>query len=183
MIVCAGNSETFSYATPMGVGLVQSAINMTRLCLFNPPKYILFVGSAGTYGKHNIFDIIESKVASQIELSFLLKKSYTPIDNVVSSENTNVLDGGIVNSSNYISTDYELVQKFNQLNIGLENMEFFSIMQVAQEYDIPCGGIFVVTNKCNQDAHKDFLANHKKAMDKLSQYLLKKGVINAKDNS
>ncbi|MCI0500930.1 MAG: purine-nucleoside phosphorylase, partial [Epsilonproteobacteria bacterium] len=35
MIVCAGRSETFDFAIPVGVGLIESAINLTRLCLFD----------------------------------------------------------------------------------------------------------------------------------------------------
>ncbi|MDD4855510.1 MAG: purine-nucleoside phosphorylase, partial [Sulfuricurvum sp.] len=31
MIVCAGNNETFDFALPIGVGLVESAMNLTRL--------------------------------------------------------------------------------------------------------------------------------------------------------
>ena len=70
MIICAGNSENFSFATPMGVGLIESAMNLTRLCLFDKPEFLLFVGTAGSYGEAKIFDIIESKTASNIELAF-----------------------------------------------------------------------------------------------------------------
>ncbi|WOE69958.1 purine-nucleoside phosphorylase [Hydrogenimonas thermophila] len=186
MIICAGNNETFPFATPIGMGLCESAVNLTRLVLMNPPEFLLFVGSAGSYGKFNIFDIVESKAASQIELSFLLKKSYTPLENnvIVSDENVSretplakIANEGrpiIVNSSNYISTDFHLAQNFNRLGIGLENMEFYSVMQVAQNFNIPCGGIFVITNMCNENAHNDFLANHNEAMTKLIEYLKKR---------
>ena len=59
MIICAGRNETFAYAHSIGVGLIESAINLTRTCLFNKPEYLLFVGSAGTYGNHQIFDIVK----------------------------------------------------------------------------------------------------------------------------
>ena len=59
MIVCAGRNETFPFAQTIGVGLIESAINLTRLCLFDKPEYLLFIGSAGSYGEHKIFDIIE----------------------------------------------------------------------------------------------------------------------------
>ena len=59
MIVCAGDIEQFSFAVPIGVGLVNSAINLTRLCIMNPPEFLLFVGSAGSYGNKNIFDLVE----------------------------------------------------------------------------------------------------------------------------
>ena len=82
MIICAGRNETFPFAHPIGVGLIESAINLTRMCLFDKPDYLLFVGSAGSYGNHRILDIVESKRASNIELGFLTQSAYTPLDNV-----------------------------------------------------------------------------------------------------
>jgi len=177
MIICAGRSETFSFAKPMGVGLIESAINLTKQCIENKPEFIIFVGSAGSYGKHEIFDIIEAKKASNIELSFLSKDSYTPLDKILKSENEILSDDTIVNSSNYISTNEELSKQYNEYGIGIENMEFFSLLQVANEFNIPIAGIFIVTNFTNKNAHKDFLKNHKEAMNKLSEYVLKKNII------
>lgn len=170
MIVCAGNNENFDFATPMGVGLIETAMNLTRLCLFDKPEFILFVGTAGSYGKHDIFDIIESKTATNIELAFLEKKAYTPLDNVVSA-NTEDIKDVLVNSSNYISTDAELVKKFLDFGIEIENMEFFSVLRIAQEFNIPAGGVFCVTNHCDKNAHKAFLKNHEKAKALLSQHV------------
>lgn len=177
MIICAGRNETFEFAKPMGVGLIESAINLTKQCLENKPEFIIFVGSAGSYGKHKIFDIIEAKKASNIELSFLSKDSYTPLDKILESKNEMLRDDTIVNSSNYISTNEELSKQYNDLGITIENMEFFSLVQVANEFDIPIAGVFIVTNYTNENAHKDFLKNHKEAMNKLSEYLLEKNII------
>ena len=173
MIICAGNNETFDFATPMGVGLVDMAMNMTRLCLFDKPEFILFVGTAGSYGTKNVLDVIESKTASNIELSFLQNKSYTPIDNVISAQTEDKKDL-IVNSSNYISTDEVLASGFEKFGIGIENMEFFSVVRIAQEFDIPVGGVFCVTNYCNTNAHEDFLKNHALAKEKLSLHVKKR---------
>lgn len=177
MIVCAGRNETFSFAEPMGVGLIESAINLTRKCLFDKPEFLLFIGSAGSYGNYDIFDIVESKRAANLELSFLKDYSYTPLDNVLESENKMVRNDTIVNSSNYISTNFDLSKNFNNYQIGIENMEFFSVVQVAREFEIPVAGIFVVTNYTNKNAHEDFIKNHKEAMAKLTQYLVQKQII------
>lgn len=170
MIICAGNNETFAFATPMGVGLVETAMNLTRLCLFDKPEFLLFVGTAGSYGKHRIFDIVESKTAANIELAFLEKKAYTPLDNVVTAQTKGFKDI-IVNSSNYISTDAELTKKFLPLGVEIENMEFFSVLRIAQEFDIPAGGVFCVTNYCNENAHDDFLKNHEQAKSLLGEHV------------
>ena len=131
------------------------------------------MGTAGSYGKHNIFDIVESKTASNIELAFLEKKAYTPLDNVVSS-NTEGTKDILVNSSNYISTDGELVKKFLNFGVEIENMEFFSVLRIAQEFDIPAGGVFCVTNYCDENAHADFLKNHERAKALLSEHVKKR---------
>jgi nucleoside phosphorylase len=173
MIICAGNSEHFEFATPTGVGLIEPAMNLTRLCLFDKPEFLLFVGTAGSYGAHQIFDIVESKTAANIELAFLHKSAYTPLDNVVSTQTEDKKEI-IVNSSNYISTNFELAQKFLPLGVALENMEFFSVLKVAQEFNIPAGGVFCVTNFCNENAHEDFLKNHDEAKAKLVLHVNKR---------
>jgi len=173
MIICAGNNETFAFAQPMGVGLIETTMNLTRLCLFDKPEFLLFVGTAGSYGDAKIFDIIESKTSANIELAFLDNNAYTPLDNVISTNTTNTKDT-IVNSSNYISTNSEITKKFLNFGIGIENMEFFAILQVAKEFDIPAGGVFCVTNFTNDNAHQDFLKNHDKAKELLTAHVNKR---------
>ena len=170
MIICAGNNENFEFATPTGVGLVETAMNITRLCLFDKPEFLLFVGTAGSYGEHSLFDIVESKTAANIELAFLQNKAYTPLDNVVSA-NAEGTKEVIVNSSNYITTDAELARGFLRFGIGIENMEFFAVLRIAQEFGIPAGGVFCVTNYCNADAHADFVANHEQAKTLLTEHV------------
>ena len=173
MILCAGNSENFDFAQPIGIGLVESAMNLARLCLFDKPEFLLFVGTAGSYGEKKIFDIVESKTASNIELAFLSNDAYTPLDNVVSTNLTDKKDI-VVNSSNYISTNKELAKNFLKFGVGIENMEFFSILKVAQEFNIPAGGVFCITNYTDENAHTDFLKNHEKAKELLTQHVNKR---------
>lgn len=182
MIVSAGRNETFSFAKSIGVGLIESSINLTKTCLFNRPEFILFIGSAGSYGNHNIFDIVESKSSSNLELSFLQDFAYTPLDNAVKID-TNLTPSSVtVNSSNYITTNKDLAKNYLDYSIDLENMEFFSVLSVAKEFEIPAFGIFVVTNYTDENAHNDFIKNHKIAMEKLTNYLIEKNIIK-KENS
>ena len=171
MILCAGRMEQFAFAYPIGIGLVESAINLSRLCLFDPPEYLLFVGTAGSYGKYGIGDIITSTEATQIELSFLQNKSYTPIENAISITDGLLANETKVNSSNYISTDATLARQLEKMGVGAENMEFFAVMAVAQNFQIPAAGIFCITNFCNEKAHEEFKANHPHAMEKLDRLM------------
>ena len=173
MFICAGERETFDFAKPMGIGLIEMSINLTKLCMGKkPPAFIFFVGTAGSYGKHKIFDIVESKTACNIENSFFNAKAYTPINNVVSTS-ANVSRETLVNSSNYITTDINLSEYYLTHSIGLENMEFFAVLSVAKHFNIPAGGAFIVTNYCNEKAHQDFVDNQTEAMKRLTNYIKK----------
>ena len=167
MFICAGNIESFSFADSIGIGLVDSAINLTRLCLTKEIEHLLFIGSAGSYGKVGIFDIIESKTAINVESSFLSGTSYTPIDNAISSGDSKI----VVNSSNYITCNKEISKRYLEIDANIENMEFYSVLKVASSFNIPCGGLFIVTNYCYEDAKDEFLRNHNKAKDILIEYI------------
>jgi nucleoside phosphorylase len=86
MLISSGNKEILQGVHPMGIGLIETSINLSRVCLFNKPDFLLFFGSAGSYGEHKVFDIIESSSSSNVELSFLQDNSYTPIDNACDNE-------------------------------------------------------------------------------------------------
>jgi nucleoside phosphorylase len=158
------------------VGLVDSAMSLTRICLTQKPDFLLFVGSAGSYGEYNIHDIVESKTAANIELGFLDNSAYTPIDNVISAQTQSTKDV-IVNSSNYITASTKAMEQLRALEMGIENMEFFAVMRVAQVFGIPAGGVFCVTNYCDENAHRDFVANHGFAKVLLREHLKSKGMI------
>ncbi|WP_456429647.1 5'-methylthioadenosine/S-adenosylhomocysteine nucleosidase family protein [Nitratifractor sp.] len=176
MFLCAGNSENFDFALPIGVGLVEAAINLTRLAAMEAPEFLLFVGTAGSYGNRDIFEIVESKTAANVEQAFLTGTAYTPINNVVSAAE-DVSRETIVNSSNYITTSEEMAKRFLEKRLELENMEFFSVLAVAKSFGIPAGGVFCVTNYCNESAHEDFLKNQAEAMKRLEEYLRDKGTL------
>ncbi len=170
MVVCAGNIESFDFATPIGVGLIDSTMTLSEICIKTPPKFLLFVGTAGSYGEKKIFDIIHSKSACNIENSYFTSNAYTPLDNFISTA-FDVSRETIINSSNYITTDASLASHYISKGIQLENMEFYAVIKVAQRFNIPVGGLFIVTNYCDSNAHSDFKANHAKAMQMLEEYI------------
>ena len=48
-IICAGKNEIFSFATSIGVGLVQASVGLTQLCLDKKPEKLVFIGTCGIY--------------------------------------------------------------------------------------------------------------------------------------
>ena len=173
MLISSGNKEVFKGATPIGIGLIEASINLSKICLFDKPEFLLFFGSAGSYGKYDIFDVVESSSSANVELSFLNDDSYTPIDNACDNEINFCKNETIVNSSNYITTNFELSKKYNDYGMGIENMEFFAIMMVAKVFEIPVGGVFVVSNFCDKNAHNDYHKNMQKTMEILNSRINK----------
>jgi len=186
MFICAGKSEQFDFALPVGVGLVDVATSLTRHCVVRKPDFLCFVGTAGSYGEKAIFDIIESIHATQIEQSLIHADAYTPLEEIVKGisslsdetemdsalfENRNVSRETVVNSSNYITTNKVAGVWYKKRGIHLENMEFYAVVKVAKMFNIPAMGIFVVTNYCNKDAHRDFIKNHQEGMERLTEYM------------
>lgn len=178
MIVCAGKIEQFPFAKAIGIGLVESAINLSSLLLKakNMPKEIIFVGTFGLYskdGKIKILDIIESCKALNLESSALLNLSYSPLlnlDNV--SYETN-----LINCSNFITQNSEISAKFAKLGLLGENMELYSVLEVAKKFQIPARGILCATNFCDESAHKDFIKNHSQAKKLLENYIKEREIL------
>lgn len=190
MFICAGESEQFIFAKNIGIGLISSAINLTKLCLQYLPKELIFIGSAGCYSADwNIGDMAYSSCATQIELSFLDDNTYTPIDNsiklnlLVNVSHETLTSGWyyalkkipqvIVNSSNYITKTNIYNNMMCCAGITLENMEFFSVLKVAQYFQIPCIGIFCVSNYIGPQSHDEFIKNHESVKAKLHDFITK----------
>ena len=179
MFVCAGNGEEFEFARSIGVGLVESAITLSKLCVTEGVESLVFVGSAGSYDKEvDLLELFVSTQATQIESSLLVGESYTPLKQEVKSlENVScetiskILDlnlpQAIVNSSNYICIDPAYALRMKERGILLENMEFFSVLSVARRFNLPALGVFCVSNHCGQRAHQEFLENRGEVMGKL----------------
>ena len=164
------------------LNLIDSPILQSAKSSQNPgkilnalPSEIIFIGSAGLYKDGQIFEIYESSVVANIEISSLENKSYSPIESEIAS----VVPRGTckVNSSNFITTDRNLAHKLFDRGYFLENMEFFAVLKVAQKFQIPAYGIFVATNFCDENAHADFIKNHEQAKKELEKYLKQKEII------
>nr|WP_315015574.1 purine-nucleoside phosphorylase [uncultured Campylobacter sp.] len=164
------------------LNLIDSPILQSAKSSQNPdkilnalPREIIFIGSAGLYKDGEVFEIYESSVAANIEISSLESKSYSPIESKIAS----IVPRGTckVNSSNFITTDQNLAYKLFDCGYFLENMEFFAVLKVAQKFQIPAYGIFVATNFCDKNAHADFIKNHEQAKKELEKYLKQKEII------
>ena len=164
------------------LNLIDSPILQSAKSAQNPdkilnalPREIIFIGSAGLYKDGEFFEIYESSVAANIEISSLENKSYSPIESKIAS----IVPRGTykANSSNFITTDQNLAHKLFVRGYFLENMEFFSVLKVEKKFQFPASGIFVATNFCDKNAHADFIKNHEQAKKELEKYLKQKEII------
>ncbi|MFP4331939.1 MAG: purine-nucleoside phosphorylase [Campylobacterales bacterium] len=169
MFFCAGRTELFEFAEPIGVGLVESSIRLTKKLTTPLYEKIVFIGSAGSYGEVEVGEICKSTKAYNVELSSLLKKSFTPIEDFV--EIGNVPHGTLINSSNYITSSKDSSELFLGKGLEIENMEAFSFLSVAKHCGLDAEVILIVTNYCHEDAHREYLSNLKSSMKKLEEYV------------
>lgn len=184
MFVCAGNGEEFRFAQSIGVGLVQSAINLTKICQNDQVNFLVFVGSAGSYDFNlPLLELYVGLESVQIEASLLHSLAYTPIDlkvkslvnvshETISKIQSLDLPQAMINSSNYITTDQTISQKMLEKGILLENMEFFSVLSVAKAFGIPAVGVFCVSNHCHLEAHQEFRKNRLRVLEKLEDFFI-----------
>lgn len=176
MILCAGRNESFNFAKSIGVGLIESAMTLTKCVLEEKPSFLFFIGTAGSYGGYKPLDLIYSHRAANIELGFLQNQCYAPLETHIEATTIYVSRGTkngspIINSSNYITTDALLSHQMLNKGFELENMEFFSVLSVANQFNIPCSGFFVVTNYCDENAHRDFVKNHAEAKELITLHI------------
>lgn len=169
MIVCAGGNESFNFAKSIGIGLVEAAINLTKLCLEFKPQKLIFIGTCGIYNQGELLKIYKSSHAFNIEFSKLGANFYTPAQNEIKlnvSQETYK-----INSSNYICQNKQAAKEFANLGLDFENMEAFSVLSVAKNFNIKAECILCATNFCDENAHKEFVKNHQKAKEKLEEFL------------
>ena len=120
---------------------------------------------------------IDTSASALTPFAFDVTTDFWESSNILSSssskhdETLDVSRETIVNTSNYITTDKSLGKAYISKNIHLENMEYYAVLKVAKSFDIPAAGVFIVTNYCDKNAHKDFMDNHKEAMLRLTKYI------------
>ncbi|MEE3776574.1 purine-nucleoside phosphorylase [Campylobacter sp. CX2-4080-23] len=176
LIVCAGAMESFEFAKSIGIGMVEPAINLTKILLNSNrlPKKIIFIGSCGLYGDEKLLEIYKSTQACNYEIAGIMGLGYTPIDMKIAkvSQETN-----IINSSNFITNSKDISIKFKNLGFMAENMEAYAIWCVAMKFNIDFELILCATNYCDENAHNDFIKNYPKAKENITKYLKSEGII------
>ena len=201
LIVCAGKNEIFSFATSIGVGLVQASVGLTQLCLEKKPEKLVFIGTCGIYKRAlenfdgvnlnekshdfssqsqeiqslNLLEIYETRHAFNVEASSFLGDFYSP---AACEINLNVsYETKKCNSSNYICADERVAARFAAMGLELENMEAFAVLSVAAKFGVDAVCFLCATNFCDSQAHQNFIKNHAQAKKNLENFLQEKNLI------
>lgn len=80
LFICAGGNEGFSFATPVGIGLVDASIGLSTLLSRGGVGRLIFIGSCGLYDtKLPLLDIYQASHAANTELASLVGNFYSPL--------------------------------------------------------------------------------------------------------
>ncbi|MEO1942440.1 MAG: hypothetical protein ABGW77_06065 [Campylobacterales bacterium] len=177
LLLSAGRSEIIPGTVPVGVGFLEAGLQLARLLERGEWDEVLFLGTAGSYGKVPPFWLIESWVGVQWEVGWVEGKGYSPIELKVASPRPKSRlklpplpkVEGVLNSSHYITTDWRVGQKFLKLGAIGESMEHFGIIRVGTLTQIPVRGLYLVTNYTDSEAHLSYRRNLPKALEILTE--------------
>lgn len=171
LFVSAGRMETFDFATPIGVGMINAAINLSKILAHKKYEKIIFLGSCGVYDEDlplkrlflaNTFTQYEHPKSSSF---------YSPIElEIIINIPKSKLIQASVNSSNHICKDKLKAYKYKEAKCMLENMESFSVASCAKAYGCELGVLLCSTNYCDENAHENFMKNYKLSNEMLEDY-------------
>ena len=152
----------------IGIGLVDSAINLTRILEeYAYLKNIIFIGTAGAYkdSKLKIGDLVQAKETGLFSLSQYEGDSYLPNKMIkkISCNQFSGIEAVQVASVLEINRRGEKLAKvFWKTGYSAEHMELFSVARVAKKFNKNIYSVLGVSNIVNQSAHQDWLKNNKK---------------------
>jgi hypothetical protein len=177
LLISAGRTEVIPGTIPVGVGFLEAGLQLARLLEGGEWDEVLFLGTAGSYGEIPPFWLIESWVGVQWEVGWVEGKGYTPIELRVEAPKPETplklpplpKGEGVLNSSHYITTDWEIARQFRNLGAVGESMEHFGIIRVGALFQIPVRGLYLVTNYTDPAAHLSYRQNLPKALEILTE--------------
>lgn len=165
-----------------GVGLIDSAINTSKI--LNNKNYdgVIFIGSSGTSNKKiNLLDIVVSK---EVFLASPTKTTASYIPKILKNKFTATKDwlklaeSTSLHASQSFYSPIEITKSKSLANIFLkkyaascENLELFSIAATASCYNVKWIAISCITNYIGKESHTQWLKNKKNAARLSSKFL------------
>lgn len=157
----------------LGIGFLDSALNLEKLICSNTITEIVFIGTAGSYNKAlSIGEIVSINSTAALNLGAVLGLAY-----VAGKQESFELEvfkdfkPAKCFSSLEISREEIIAEKLIAQNSAdkflVENMELYGVAAVAAKNKIPLKSLLGITNYINPNAHEDWKANNLSVSEKL----------------
>ena len=167
---------------PVGVGFLESAINLTSLLeRFPQVDKLLFTGSAGVYP--NISTIVPGDICSCLETvladgaaeqGFSLYAEPLPRTAIPATLQLgrDLYPAKIATLLTLTQSDSlaETIQK--KLNVELETMELYGIAQVCRNRSLPWNAVIGITNQVGSSGHLQWRKSFREIAAKTGEFLL-----------
>ncbi len=164
---------THTLIQSLGIGFLNSALNLEKLIQVQAITEIIFIGTAGSYTDSlEIGEIVTVSSSSALNLGAVLELAYVPTKQ--EHFDLNIFEGfksAQCFSSLEISRQEIIAEKLIAQNQSekylVENMELYGIAAVAKRHEIPLRALLGITNYINPNAHEDWKANNLEVSKKL----------------
>jgi purine-nucleoside phosphorylase len=159
---------------PVGIGAIDAAVGAARAIAEHRPRRVVFVGTAGVYGRAPL-PIGAPAVAGDIHCvstAALSGAGYLPEPMIVRAGTSARLAAALAGSAELASVACPLAITRTQAlarriaritGAALENLEVFAVARAAAAAGVEFAAVLGVANRVGPAAHREWLANHRRA--------------------
>jgi purine-nucleoside phosphorylase len=162
---------------PVGIGAVDAAVGAARAIAAHRPARVLFVGTAGVYTQARsglpVGGAVVPGAIHCVSTAALSGDGYLPAPQVVRAATSGKLAAALgadaaelpaVACPLAITRSAALARRIvSATGASLENLELFAVARAAAAAGAEFGAVLGVANRVGPAAHREWLANHRRA--------------------
>jgi hypothetical protein len=160
----------------IGVGAINAAKNAAQLAKACKGKHVLFIGSAGIFGKFSGVQLFKGKSVEWLPTGAREGLGYSvPKDNLfITLPKPHLMYADIHSAHIICSSTVSLICKNNPKSKipALENLELFSCAQEISESAKSFSVVLGITNKVGKSSHEQWLEHWKEASQMIANYII-----------
>ena len=158
------NGSSLYVVEAVGIGLVDSAIGMTRCIERHRPTDVVFLGTCGSFGKHAIGDVVSGRsivlVDRAIDDGQAVKLSPLTID-LEPSLLALDLPRVVVANTIGVTVNDELAARL-AARCDVEHLEAFAVARAANIAKVRCTIMLGIANMVGKNGSADWKTNHER---------------------
>ena len=154
---------------PVGIGLVDAAVGMTRCIMQVRPAYVIFIGTGGASPRAtlSIHDVVVATAARLVDPTAVEGRAALPFAADVISLEGELVDRlfnagarlGRVWTPLGVTTDDALAQKLGALG-DVEHLESYGVARACQAAGVPCAIVLGIANVVGSRGRAEWRDNH-----------------------